>query len=449
MHSTNMLLDDIVIEKRHRTTLRNIEILAQSITDVGLLQPIVIRPDKRLVAGERRIAACQSLGWAKIPVVIAENLEDELMLLRAEQAENTQREDFLPSEAVALGKEIEDQIQAEAKERQLANLKQGDQAPVVQNLPNGAKGKTRDQMGEIVGMSGWTYEKAKQVVEAAEENPDEFDDLVPLMDERGIDPAHKELRKRKKQSSQPKPAITENSAHSPRLIVSRAENMPQLADESIDLIITSPPYNLGSNDWPMGGDGRTPRDEGIGYTDDMEEKEYQAWQMQCLREMYRVAKQGASLFYNHKPRTKHGVLIHPLEWLKDSPWILRQEIIWDRGSTHNHGPTLFWPEDERIYWMTKGSPMLPNRPVGMSTVWRFHGPVAGTWHPAPFPPELPKRCIEAIGRDGITVLDPFAGGCTTLKVALDYGYDAIGVDISHEYLDKARKENGWTMPSEP
>jgi len=196
----------------------------------------------------------------------------------------------------------------------------------------------------------------------------------------------------------------------------------------------------------MGGNGRTPRGNGIGYSDSEAEDKYQQWQNDCLIEMYRVAKVGASLFYNHKVRGKRGTIIHPMDWLRNerNPWTLRQEIVWDRGSTHNHCPSLFWPEDERIYWMTKGTPRLPDRPIGIPSVWRFHGPVAGTWHPAPFPPELPRRCIEAVGREGIVVLDPFAGSGTTLKVALEYGYDAIGVDISVDYLKKAAMENGWT-----
>jgi DNA modification methylase len=61
--------------------------------------------------------------------------------------------------------------------------------------------------------------------------------------------------------------------------------------------------------------------------------------------------------------------------------------------------------------------------------------------------ELPRRCIEVVGRDGITVLDPFAGSCTTPKVALGYCYIAIGADISREYLEQAAKENGWTTIS--
>ncbi|NIT56503.1 MAG: site-specific DNA-methyltransferase, partial [Aliifodinibius sp.] len=56
-----------------------------------------------------------------------------------------------------------------------------------------------------------------------------------------------------------------------------------------------------------------------------------------------------------------------------------------------------------------------------------------------FSPELPRRCLQAVGRDGVAILDPFAGSCTTLKIAMEeFGYDAIGVDVSAEYLEKAK-----------
>lgn len=178
----------------------------------------------------------------------------------------------------------------------------------------------------------------------------------------------------------------------------------------------------------------------------MPEAEYQDWQVRVLLEMYRVAKEGASFFYNHKVRQFEGSIIHPMDWLRDerNPWTIRQEIVWDRGSTHNHSATLFWPEDERIYWLTKGKPTLPDRSIGRSVIWREHGPKPDTDHPAPFTPELPRMLIRAIGLDiPMVVLDPFAGSCTTLRVALELGHSAIGVDISEEYLAQAARENGW------
>lgn len=233
----------------------------------------------------------------------------------------------------------------------------------------------------------------------------------------------------------------------PAIYIASADNLP-LDNEIIDLIITSPPYNLGCDHWPMGGNGRTARASGVGYNDDYDETEYQAWQIVCIDEMFRVAKPGCSLFYNHKPRTLNGALIHPLDWLRQTKWIIRQEIIWDRGSTHNHSAQLFWPEDERIYWLTKGKPVLPDRPIGVSSVWREFGPIPDqSWHPAPFTERLPEMIMTAIGRDGITVLDPFAGSCTTIRVALRYGFNAIAIDQSEEYLTRAIEENGWIITS--
>lgn len=251
---------------------------------------------------------------------------------------------------------------------------------------------------------------------------------------------HIELAQQNKERPAPEP-----TSKQPRLYVAHAEEMP-LDSETIDLIITSPPYNLGDQRWPMGGNGRKAR-KGIGYTDAKGEAEYQDWQVCCLIEFFRVSKPGASLFYNHKVRNHDGCLIHPMQWLLDerNPWTIRQEIIWDRKSTHNHNKSLFWPEDERIYWLTKGSPTIPDKGIGLSTMWRKFGPEANrSWHPAPFPDSLPDMCIQAVGHDGITVLDPFAGSCTTIRVALSYGYDAVGIDISEGYLKKAVEEHGWT-----
>jgi DNA modification methylase len=198
----------------------------------------------------------------------------------------------------------------------------------------------------------------------------------------------------------------------------------------------------------MGGNGRTPRDAGIGYSaheDDMPEDEYQTWQIQCLNEFYRVAKAGASIFYNHKVRQREGGLIHPIKWLQDTTlWTLRQEIIWDRLSTHNHTSTLFWPQDERIYWMTKGKPNLSEKSVGLPSVWREFGPIAKLegGHPAPFTPALPKMILKAVGKPGDVILDPFGGSMTTCVVASAMGYKSIGIDISEDYVKQAAEYFG-------
>jgi site-specific DNA-methyltransferase (adenine-specific) len=216
--------------------------------------------------------------------------------------------------------------------------------------------------------------------------------------------------------------------------------MKRMIDGSVDLAITSPPYNLNDGTWDMGGNGRRKRDgiEYLTHSDNMPQVDYERWQIAVMNELYRIAKPGASFFYNHKTRTLNGELIHPMLWLSKTEWTIRQEIVWDRISTHNHEPRLFWPVDERIYWMTKGKPALNNVNVGLPSVWREFGPTPNTWHPAPFTLELPRMLLKAINaQPGQIVLDPFMGSATTGVAALEIGCRFVGVEIAEDYFNRA------------
>jgi N6-adenosine-specific RNA methylase IME4 len=168
---------------RYRKDLGDIGALAQSIVNVGLLHPIVITRDGQLIAGQRRLAACKQLGWHEVPIHVVD-LAD---VVRGEHDENRVRKDFLPSEAVAIAREVEPLIREAARKRQLAGQPSG-------NLPEG-KGDTRDKTSAYVGMSGRTLEKAEAVVEAAEQEPEKYGPLVREMDKTGrVGGVHKKLR---------------------------------------------------------------------------------------------------------------------------------------------------------------------------------------------------------------------------------------------------------------
>ena len=66
-------LDTIIVGERFRKDMGDVDALASSIAALGLLQPIVISPDGRLLAGERRLRACRQLGWTTVPVSIVED----------------------------------------------------------------------------------------------------------------------------------------------------------------------------------------------------------------------------------------------------------------------------------------------------------------------------------------------------------------------------------------
>ncbi len=93
---------DVKVSDRHRSDLGDLVSLAESLSELGQLQPIVVTSDLRLVAGGRRLAAAQSLGWVDIEAKIAQNFTDAAMLLRAERDENTCRKAFAPTEEHSL-----------------------------------------------------------------------------------------------------------------------------------------------------------------------------------------------------------------------------------------------------------------------------------------------------------------------------------------------------------
>ena len=93
-----MAINKIRVRDRFRKDLGDIDSLAASIDEVGLLHPIVVRPDGRLIAGERRLAACKELGWTSVPVTFVDLKE----IIRGEFAENAHRKNFLPSEIDAI-----------------------------------------------------------------------------------------------------------------------------------------------------------------------------------------------------------------------------------------------------------------------------------------------------------------------------------------------------------
>jgi site-specific DNA-methyltransferase (adenine-specific) len=92
--------------------------------------------------------------------------------------------------------------------------------------------------------------------------------------------------------------------------------------------------------------------------------------------------------------------------------------------------------------MVKGDPKVPESGTGMHSIWEFHGPKPDTDHPAPFPDELPRRCIEAVASDGDVVLDPFGGSMTTCEVAAKLGYESHGIDVDRCYVSQKREEWG-------
>jgi len=154
-------IDEIRISNRYRKDLGDLVPLCQSIEQIGLLHPIVINPENELIAGQRRLAACKTLGWKEIAVFVVDIKE----IVRGEHDENVMRKDFLPSEKVAIGEALWPEEYKAGQERKRSGLKRGSEWPDRKNVPNGKKGKTQDRIAAHVGMSSPTYGRAKAIIQ--------------------------------------------------------------------------------------------------------------------------------------------------------------------------------------------------------------------------------------------------------------------------------------------
>lgn len=120
-------IDSIRIGRRHRHDLGDLDELAASIRDQGLLQPITISPDGTLICGARRLEVARRLGWHKVNVWVRAGISTPLQRLLAEQHENTARKPYTPLEAAALYRELKTLIAEDAARRQQASRFGADQ----------------------------------------------------------------------------------------------------------------------------------------------------------------------------------------------------------------------------------------------------------------------------------------------------------------------------------
>lgn len=213
----------------------------------------------------------------------------------------------------------------------------------------------------------------------------------------------------------------------------------------VDLMFTSPPYNLGVTSGGGFGHGTNWKgkwkaaalEDGLsnGYTshdDAMPLEEYEEWQRTVLTACWaRLSNRGA-IFYNHKPRVQYGTLWTPFRVNPNLP--VRQVIVWARAGGINFAPTHYCPTHEWIMVFAKPDFRLKSKGAsGVGDVWRVHQEPSD--HPAPFPVGLPAMAIETTGPS--LVLDPFAGSGTTLRAAKDAGVRAIGIEVSERYCEMA------------
>jgi modification methylase len=211
------------------------------------------------------------------------------------------------------------------------------------------------------------------------------------------------------------------------------EGLRRLGDNSIDTIITSPPYNkYGLSKY------KHRKIKYSTYNDDMNEDDYQDWQIEILNECYRVLKPNGSMFYNHKNRRVKCKEHIPQEFILKSDLNLYQTIIWNRNQSPSIFNTFLMPTYEYIFWLTKTNKtpkVFRNRLDTIKDIWNIT-PSRSKIHPATFPEKLVENCILLSTNEGDLVLDIFSGIGTTANVSERLNRDFIGFEICKEYIKK-------------
>lgn len=219
------------------------------------------------------------------------------------------------------------------------------------------------------------------------------------------------------------------------------EIMKQMPSDSVDIVFTSPPYNLKNSTGNGMKDGRGGKWSNArlikGYAthgDNMPHEEYVAWQRDCLTEMMRLIKDDGAIFYNHKWRVQGGLLQDRHDIVSGFP--VRQIIIWRRKGGINFNPGYFLPTYEVIYLIAKSKFRLAPKASSHGDVWDI-GQDLNNPHPASFPLDLALRVVEST--NALIVLDPFMGSGTTALAARMLGRSYVGIELAEEYCELAAK----------
>jgi site-specific DNA-methyltransferase (adenine-specific) len=232
-----------------------------------------------------------------------------------------------------------------------------------------------------------------------------------------------------------------------KFVLGSAENMIEIPDNSIHLMITSPPYNVSKE-----------------YDEDLSLKEYLQLLENSFKETYRVLVNGGRACINvanlgRKPYIPLSDYISNM--MIDIGFNMRGEIIWNKAASAS--PSTAWGSwlsaanpilrdiHEYILVFSKGDYKREKREKKdtitkeqfmewTKSIWTMNAESAKRiGHPAPFPEELPYRLIQLYSFENDVILDPFMGSGTTAVSALKAGRKYIGYDISQEYINLANK----------
>jgi len=206
--------------------------------------------------------------------------------------------------------------------------------------------------------------------------------------------------------------------------------LTQLLSNSVDLVITSPPFNQAWNKKHHTGSKWEKY-----YEDDLPEEIYQQQQADILNLLWTNTKDTGSLWYHHKNRIRFGLSITPYQWLLKTHWLVKQEIVWFNRSS-NFDKRRFYPMTERLYWLAKSVDTRLDNVISKHDDWHIEAEGANGTFKRAFPEELVNNILRCFPTAEI-ILDPFLGSGTTAYCAKKLNRKCIGIEKEERYCEIA------------
>lgn len=388
----------IVVGERQRKEYGNLDDLAKSIKEKGIIQPISITPDDILIAGGRRLAAALQLGIYEVPVIVRFDIVTPALVAEIELEENLHRKDLTGPEELTARVRLDRLREVQAK----------------------ARGEVHSSaaVGREIGISKAQISKDKSVYAAMQQYPE----LAQLPSRKAVYSRYRQLRIQELLREKARRASTKVTDS---IFVGRCpEMLGRIQSDSINLAIT---------DFPFGVDIRNSQQKKMatmattGYSDDFDTVMDDI--VGCAGELHRVLMDGSHIYMFcsqlqfpliYRAYTEVGFTMDD------------QCLVWTKPSNINQNPyERFTHCTEMCAWGFKGERCRPLAEPSPRDVFDFQPP-QNKVHIAQKPLALIERFILLSSQPDEVVLDCFCGSGSTLVAAINTGRKCIGIDANPE-----------------
>lgn len=431
---------EVIVGERYRSDNDLTEEFLDSIRTKGILQPITITPDKTLVAGGRRLAACLHLHLAVIPCVVRDT-EGELNLRECELIENLARKDFKWSDRIRLvnrihelgvekhGEKWSQQKSADLLERSVGLVnRQLQLSKALKQFPQLLGCKTEDEAVKLyrkLGEAVLVKHLVKQSeARASEESDAESEGVVLSVREGSATPDRIPL------DAPIGVRLARNSSNSYRVgdaLAGMDEILELNRTPNFSLIEVDPPYGIDLQESKKGDSA------GLGVYNEVARDAYPQFLEDVCRRLNAITSTsntrvifwfGTEWYHAvYSALTSNGFMVDPIPG------------VWAKPSGQTASPDTYLARCYETFFIAwKGKP--PIRQRGRSNVFDYSPvPAARKYHPTQRPLELAQELLCTFAYPGSIVFVPFLGSGSTLRAAYSCGMPAFGFDLEGSYKD--------------